>query len=498
MRVLVTGGSGVIGEGLLPVLLAGGHRIRLLSRSADDAAREWPPLVEPFVADVTRPEQLRGAADECDAVVHITGIVVEEPPDVTYDRVNVDGTRHLLAECTRAGSPKFIYISSLAADRGTSAYHASKRSAEALVRAYHAPWIILRCGNVFGPGDDVLSKLLTIQRTLPVIPVIGDGEQPFQPIWYADLGKAIARAIESDEVSPGIYDVAGTEVTTLNQVLDRFQQLTDRSPLRVPIPEVIAAVGTRIADSLGIRLPANEAQFKMLVEHNVVASSADNALTKVFQVTPTPLASALATLVDVQPEQQPSDGVGGMERKRFWADISKSRFTPERLMAEFRRRCTELMPIEFSAEPGTPQEVVEGATMTAHLPLRGNVQIRVVEVTPRVVIFATLRGHPLAGVVRFAVSDRSDGVQTFGVSVFARAATMIDWMAISTLGTAAQNTTWRTVVERVADMSGGEWSKVEQDSEVLDDKESQGIEAWIEDVISARKRAAHAEHVADS
>jgi uncharacterized protein YbjT (DUF2867 family) len=62
MRVLVTGGPGVIGEGLIPAPLEAGHAVRLLSRGAESDAGQWPGGVEPFAADVTDPKSLRGAA----------------------------------------------------------------------------------------------------------------------------------------------------------------------------------------------------------------------------------------------------------------------------------------------------------------------------------------------------------------------------------------------------------------------------------------------------
>ncbi len=184
----------------------------------------------------------------------------------------------------------------------------------------------------------------------------------------------------------------------------------------------------------------------MLLEHNVITAPYENALLTVFGVQPTSLDEGLKTLADAQPEQLPQDGVGGLERKRFWADISGSAYGPEELMDQFRRRITEVIPIEFSAEPGAPQEAVHGATLTASLPLRGNIQIRVEEVTPREITFATLRGHPLAGVVRFAARQRENGVLRFTVSVFARAATTFDWVAMNTVGGVAQNSNWRTAL----------------------------------------------------
>ena len=496
MRVLVTGGSGVIGEGLIPQLLDDGHRVRLLTRGANDVAREWPAEVESFAADVSKPEQLLGAVDGCDAVVHISGIVAENPPESTFERVNVGGTRNLLIEAARAGAPRFVFISSLAAERGTSAYHASKREAEALVRSYAGPWVILRPGNVYGPGDDVISKLLSMHRTLPAIPVIGAGDHQFQPIWYEDVGQAIARALESD-VEGGVYEIAGEDVTTPTDILNQFEEITGRSPLRIPVPEFLARITAQAAETAGVSFPINDAQFKMLIEENVIRNPERNALTRVFGIDPTPLHEGLSLLADAQPEQKPSEGVGGMERKRFWADISQSRFGADALMEEFRRRCTDLMPIEFEAEPGAPTTVVEGATLTAALPMRGNIQIRVVEVEPRATTFATLRGHPLAGVVRFTTSE-TEGAVRFTVSVYARAATMVDWLALSTVGGAAQNSTWRTVVERVVEISGGVSAGVEEDKGVAHGQEGDDIEEWVEDLIATHKRAEHAHHATDS
>jgi uncharacterized protein YbjT (DUF2867 family) len=497
MRVLVTGGSGVIGQGLLPPLLARGHRVRLLTREADAAAREWPGGVEPFKADVTSPAQLAGAVDGCEVVVHITGIIAEEPPDRTFARVNVGGTRNLLNEAKRSGLPKFVFISSLGAERGSSPYHASKREAEALVQQYSGDWVIIRSGNVYGPGDDVISAVLSMYRTLPIIPVIGAGAQAFQPVWYQDLGQAIARAVEMT-IERGVYEVAGDDVTTPNELLDLFERITGRKPVRIPIPEFLAGVGLRLAELAGVAIAFNDSQVRMLIEENVVQAPEANALTRVFRVTPTPLVEGLTRLADQQPEQTPDEGVGGMERKTFWSDISQSQFDANTLIEAFRRQFTDLMPIEFEAEPETPLEVVEGVTLTASLPLRGNIQMRVEEAAPRAITLATLRGHPLAGIVRFTTSEPAPGIVQFRVSVFARAATMADWLALSAGGGAAQNSTWRTVVERVVEVSGGQSEGVQEDSDVVRGRHSEEIEAWITDLVTRHKRVENEGHALNS
>lgn len=496
MRVLVTGGTGVIGEGLLPALVGAGHTVRLLSRGADADAKRWPAEVEPFAADVTDVSALRGAAEDCGAVIHVTGIVDESPPALTFERVNVQGTRHVLAEAARAGLKRFIYVSSLGAERGRSQYHRSKFKAEELVRASAFDWLILRPGNVYGPGDEVISTLLKLVRALPAVPVIDAGNQPFQPVWYEDLGRAILRALETPTLKRETLELAGQETTTMSDIVERLSAVTGRKVARVPVPSFLASLGVRLAEGtnlekyLGVKLPLNDAKLKMLLEGNFIEHPSANALTARLGVEPTTLDVGLAKLADSIPEQLPSEGVGPLRQKRFWADIKGSRLTPTALVEEFRERCAEVMPLEFSAEPGTPREVEEGVTLTLGVPVRGNVQVRVEEVAPRRVTFATVGGHMLAGMIQFSASGDKRRCVRFLVEIRARAATALDLLAMSTVGDSLQKENWEEVVTRVVALSGGTApSGVRSETETLDDEEARRVERRLNDLINRRKRA---------
>jgi NADH dehydrogenase len=487
MRVLVTGGTGVIGAGLLPELIAAGHEVRLLTRHADREAREWPRGVEPFSGDITSAGAIAGAADGCDAVIHVSGIVSESPPDSTFEKVNVAGTRNVRDEATARGAPRFVYVSSLGAGQGASGYHASKRAAEAEIRDYAGSWAIVRPGGVYGPGDEVMSLLIRMFRTLPAMPVVGFGNHQFQPIFFADLGEALTVAAERHDLT-GTFELAGEDMVTPAGILDRLRALTDRRPLTIPIPEPLAGAATRIAEAAGMPFPIDEAKFRMLVEHNVIDPPWMNALRRVFGVRPTSFDEGLRWLVDAQPEQQPREGVGAIERKRFWADIGGSRHRARELMVLVRERCTDAMTVEFDAEPGTPREIVEGATLTAALPLRGNIQVRVEEVEPDHFTLATLRGHPLAGTVRFEAADLDDGAVRFMITIGARAATVFDWIAMKTLGRFMQDDNWRTVVERVVEMSGGQSGGVRSETESLDAESTKVFERDVADLIAGHRR----------
>jgi NADH dehydrogenase len=502
MKVLVTGGTGVIGEGAIPALLKAGHEVRLLTRGAEKDAAEWPEGVEPFAADVSRKRSLRGAADGCDAVVHITGIVNESPPKVTFESINVEGTQNILAEARRAGAGRFIFVSSLGADRGRSAYHQSKLKAEEHVKEFTGDWLILRPGGVYGPGDEVITTLLKLIRVLPVMPVVDGGEQRFQPLWFEDMGAAVAACVES-ELSREILELAGREVITVNDLIEKLSDITGRTPTRLPVPSFIATLGARLfdgnslADGLkkltGLDVPVDEAKLTMLLEENFIKEPARNALTETLGIEPLPLQKGLKALADLLPEQSVEEGVGSLERKRFHADIVGSRFDAEGLLEEFRARCVEVMPLEFVAEPGAASTVEMGATLTASIPMRGNIQVRVEEVTPKRLTFVTLEGHPLAGIVQFKTSALRSNSVRFMIEIHTRDASFFDKLTLTLGGSMMQNMNWQQVVERVVELSGGTAPRgVQSESDTLDEEETASAVRMIQTIMKRYKRVMNA------
>lgn len=497
MRILVTGGTGTVGEATVTELARRGHQVRLLSRHAREDAEAWPFNVEGVDGDVGDAGQVRGAADGCDAVLHMAAVVKESPPEVTFQRVNVDGTRHVLDEARRAGVRRLVYVSSLGADTGESGYHRSKREAERLVEGFDGNWTIARAGNVYGPGDEVISLLLLWVRTLPAVPVIDDGDQPFQPVWSDDLAAALANCVERDDLAGRAFAVTGAERTSMNDVVRRLGEVVGREPLHLPVPRLLAQLGLKALKQLGIDPPVDEGQLTMLKEESVVAD-ADNALVRELGVRPLPLAEALRRLVDRQPEQLPQEGIGTLERKRFWADVEGTTRSAEAAMEDLAARFDEITPwlMDLDAEPGSPHTLTEGLSLTMELPMRGRVQVRVVEATPTRVTLVTLRGHMLAGYVQFEATPRARGFR-FEVRTVDRASNALDWLALHPVGGRVQDANWTTLVEHMVEESGGTApAGVQHEHDKLEGEAAAELERWIAHAVRMRRRrerqAAHA------
>jgi NADH dehydrogenase len=490
MQILVTGGTGVVGASAVTALVQRGHVVSLFSRHAKRDARRWPHSVHPFAGSVTNPASLTAAATGCDAVLHLTGIVHESGTE-TFESVNIEGTRNVLRAAEAAGIGRFIHVSSLGADTGMSPYHESKRGAETLVRAFPREWVILRPGNVYGPGDEQISALLRMVRTMPAIPVIGGGDQSFQPIWHEDLAHALAASVDQPGLHGATLELAGEEKTSQNDLLQRLARLTGREISRVPVPELLANIGLRVASIAGVNIGFSESQLQMLVEGNEIPPGRDNALVATFKVTPTPLDEGLRKLADAQQELLPSEGVGPLQRKRYWADITGSSLTPEALMTRVHERFAELLAdfIDGHAEPGVDCVVEEGATLTLSLPLRGNIQVRVAESEPRVLTLVTVEGHPLAGAVRFLSETRGDDLR-FEIQVYDRAASVVDLVVMRALGERVQDASWREMIEKVVRVSGGHAARIDREAESLDEAQADLIDEWLSDLVMERKREA--------
>lgn len=496
MRVLVTGGTGVVGRETVTRLVERDHQVRLVSRGAERDAREWERGVEAVAADIGDADALRGAADGCDAALHLAGIVSESPPEITFEKVNVEGTRTLVDEARRAGVRRFVYVSSLGAERGASDYHRSKYAAESFVREFPGTWTICRLANVYGPGDAVISVLLRWVRATPVLPVIDWGETEFQPIWLDDAAAALVAMVERDDLGGRVLEVAGAERTSLADLVERLGRLVGHTPLTIPVPSPLVSFAAWVGKTLGMDVPVDPGQITMLNEGSVVRAPEGNALETVLGLRATPLADGLRRLADSAPEQRPKDGVGDLERKRFRVEVEDARLDAPALMEELRNRFDELTPwtVSLAPEPGTPTRLEEGETVTMQLPGRGNIQVRVVELAPTRLTMLTLEGHPLAGGVHFAFDDLAPGRLRLTIEVFDRTSGLLDWLMMHPVGGALQSYTWQTLLARLAEASGGRAvGEPEHETTVLDEDSADEVDTWVEELILRRRRQAHAE-----
>jgi hypothetical protein len=190
----------------------------------------------------------------------------------------------------------------------------------------------------------------------------------------------------------------------------------------------------------------------MLREGNVIQPGEVNALTEVLGVTPIPLDEGLRRLASTQPEQL--QGTGTLMQRRYWAFLAGVQRTPQDLFAEFRRRFFELVPESTVRNAEETAKLEPGSVLTLSLPFRGNVQVRIMEVTDTELTLVTVAGHPLAGSNTFRFAGTPGVDLRFEVETCDRSATLLDELAMVPFGGFMKRFTWTTLVEETARMAG--------------------------------------------
>src|SRR5579859_5313023 len=198
MKVFVTGASGFVGEEIVRQLHAAGHSIRILARQprsprAQEAASEYRAEIHP--GNVLDADSLRGGLKDCEAVIHLVGIISEIGRN-TFENVHTQGTKNMVAAAREAGVKRFAQMSALGTrPDAVSRYHQSKWVAEEIVRGSGLDWTIFRPSIIYGPKDHFVNLFARLARFSPVLPIIGRGDWKLQPVPVGDVAAAFVKCL---------------------------------------------------------------------------------------------------------------------------------------------------------------------------------------------------------------------------------------------------------------------------------------------------------------
>jgi NADH dehydrogenase len=271
--LFLTGGTGFIGRRLVAALMhARVDRVRCLIRSAASAVGEQDS-VETVVGDLRNPSTYAQALRGCDVVVHLAAMTGKAKPE-EYVAVNVEGTRNLLGECTRAGVRRVIFVSSIAAtyrDKKAYYYAESKALAEQLVRESGLNYLIVRPTFVLGEGSPIWHRLVSL-AALPVAPVFGDGRVRVQPIYVGDVVTFLVAMIGRQALPDEAVDLGGPDVMTLEDLMrgiSRAVRGREAPIIHVPVRGAMAVLA-RAERWLFPILPVSAGQFSSFINDSVV------------------------------------------------------------------------------------------------------------------------------------------------------------------------------------------------------------------------------------
>src|SRR3712207_3929190 len=223
MRILLTGGAGLLGGALLPLLLAGSHEIRCLVRQSGAGAwRLDSERVERVRGDAGDIEDLCRALSGVEAMVHVAGI--EYAPQV------VEAAR-------RAGVGRLVVVGSTSVHSTHEFRSRPKLRMEKLVRDSGLDYTIVRPTMIYGSElDNNMHRLLRFLDRSPVFPIFGSGENLWQPVYYEDCARGLYEALVRPAAVVESYDSPGSEPLPSLKLVATAARSLGRKPRIVRLP----------------------------------------------------------------------------------------------------------------------------------------------------------------------------------------------------------------------------------------------------------------------
>ena len=271
-RISLTGGSGFVGQNLIPYLESLGSLVKIISR--DDLLNN---NVNNF--------------KDCDVFIHLAGKAhdlkkVSNPEE--YYKVNFELTKMLYDTFLKSNAKKFLFISSVKASADVVSdvlhenhnanpqtdYGKSKLMAEEYIREQLLPegksYFILRPCMIHGPGNKGNLNLLfnVVSKGIPY--PLGAFENKRSFLSIANLNFIIAKLIESDIVENGIYNVSDDEALSTNQVIRLISEIVGVKSRLWRVNSRIILLLARLGDYF--KLPLNSDRLQKLTESYVVSN----------------------------------------------------------------------------------------------------------------------------------------------------------------------------------------------------------------------------------
>jgi nucleoside-diphosphate-sugar epimerase len=264
MKVLVAGATGALGRQLVPRLVAAGHEVTGMTRSASKREVLLDLGARPAVADALDPDDVaRAVADADPDVIAHELTALSGSLDVRHigrdleltNRLRTEATDHLLAAGRAVGIRRFVAQSyagwpyARTGDRVKSedapldpsppddmrrALAAIRHLEDAVTGASWTEGVVLRYGGFYGPGTSMAPDgEYTEQIRKRRFPVVGDGGGVWSFVHVEDAADATVAAIEHGR--RGIYNVVDDEPAPVADWLPAMAAaLGAKPPLRVP------------------------------------------------------------------------------------------------------------------------------------------------------------------------------------------------------------------------------------------------------------------------
>lgn len=244
--ITVVGGTGFLGRYVVRELAKAGYTIRVIARHPENGLHlKTAGHIGQVVlqqGDITRPDTLAGKFDGSYAVINLVGALYERGRQ-NFTALHSQGAERLAKLAAKAGAKRFIHISAIGVDKSQNAKYArTKANGEKAVKAAFESATIIRPGILFGAEDNFYNQFARMATYSPALPLIGGGKTRFQPVFVADVARAVAHAVNTPDTAGETYELGGPRVYTFREIMEYILHETRRSRPLVSLPFGVASL----------------------------------------------------------------------------------------------------------------------------------------------------------------------------------------------------------------------------------------------------------------
>lgn len=214
--VLITGGTGTLGQELNKQLIEKGYVVNILSSKEKPDIAFFTNIIQ---GDLTDPASLKEAVESAEIIIHCAS----NPRNAQV--VDIEGTKNLLSLLDTNTCKHFIYVSIAGVDKSDYPYYQTKYAVEKLIEASGIPYSILRATQFH---DLVLYRIIQVFDQGIGMPIQIPANMQFQSIDKTDAAASIVDLV-TNPPTYSVTTIGGPEVLSLETMIQIYYAQSGRS-----------------------------------------------------------------------------------------------------------------------------------------------------------------------------------------------------------------------------------------------------------------------------
>jgi uncharacterized protein YbjT (DUF2867 family) len=204
--VFIAGGTGYMGQRLIPRLLQRGHQVRALVRPGSQ--KKVPATCTPVLGDALDETSYAGEIQPADTFVQLVGVAHPSPSKAAQFReIDLPAGLGAVRAATSAGVRHFIYVSVAHPAPMMRDYIAVRTQCEEAIESANLNATILRPWYVLGPGHRWPYFLIPLYKIAEFLPATRDGARRLGLVTLEQMLASLVFAVENPAQGRTVYDV---------------------------------------------------------------------------------------------------------------------------------------------------------------------------------------------------------------------------------------------------------------------------------------------------